>query len=54
MNLSEHIKSVREAQKTLTSDERMKLWEELQEGYCPHCGDEYLPPRYKCYCMNDE
>ena len=45
-SLDRLIRALREQQKGLTAERRHELWGEIQEGYCEHCGSEYLP----CYC----
>lgn len=34
----------------MTNEDRLELIRTIMEGYCGHCGSEYLP----CYCWNDE
>ena len=44
------VSVLRDVQRLLTDDERVDLWEGLQEGYCRECGRD--DPR--CQCTNDE
>lgn len=43
------VTSIKDAQKYLTDEQRIKLWDKLQEGYCKDCGSPHLP----CHCTND-
>ena len=35
---------------SMDADERVEMLDKLFDGYCVHCGSEFLP----CYCLNDE
>lgn len=43
---------LRQMMGTLNSDERKEVWDQIQEGYCAHCGME--DPHHRCQCWNDE
>ncbi len=49
---AEIVKQVREIQKEVTPDIRLKLWAGITDGYCWHCGNEQFGP--VCHCTNDE
>ena len=40
------VQQIREIQKEMTDEERVELWNEIVDDYCPLCGSKYLP----CYC----
>lgn len=44
------IAVLRDRMTKMTNDERMALLSDLMEGYCRHCGSEYLP----CFCTRDD
>ncbi len=46
------IESVRTLQATLNEEQRCKLWRQIMDDYCEHCG--CVMPDYGCYCMRDD
>ena len=38
-------------QETISDEQRIELWIEIQAGYCKHCGRE--EGKEKCQCFND-
>lgn len=48
---SDITKDLKEFQKRLTDEERVAFWDDLQDGYCRHCGQQC---DHVCHCTNDE
>jgi hypothetical protein len=49
------IRELREHLEQLSSDDRMRVFDEVQAGYCTSCGDKQPPkPHRPCQCWNDE
>lgn len=45
---------VREHLKTLSDDERMEFFADMEDGYCRHCGRDDSGSPMGCQCWNDE
>lgn len=50
----EFLDALKSAQLKMTDEERLNLWSELREGYCPDCGRQLLRSERVCHCRNDE
>lgn len=46
------IDLLRAYQESLSDTERVEMWEEITEGYCPECG--VCTDGRQCHCTNDE
>ena len=45
------VKELREVLVTMTAEERVRLLDELEAGYCRACGE---PRKGICHCENDD
>lgn len=50
--IGQRVNQLRGYQENLFAEQRLEIWELLQDGYCKHCGEK--PTDSPCQCMNDE
>lgn len=57
-NLKAHeaqaVSIVKAFQASLTDEQRLELWKDIQDGYCQHCGRDDTDTKFGCQCWNDE